>query len=663
MNTKTIKLDINKKSYETITAKQGDTKSRFILFNLYDGPIQFDLTGRTVRVYGEKRDNTTIFNDLVINDAKKGYCTLELTNQMLAVEGMIELELVIFEGEKRLSTMPFILNVVGSKYSEDALASANEFTALSNALKTVGEIDNKADKKEVEKISSQLDTVVRNTLGKINVKQFKCDDGEYVKGDYKHDDTTGIKRALQYIKDNYSTCNVLFFPAGCYLISETIEIPSGCILEGSGRPVTRQVGGTMFRRNSDIIMFSVDGTNSSYENPFINNQFKNIGFNDLGKDYINPQLKLKKLHYFLIENCIFYNGMKQLDLEGCFDSRILNTDFQSGGYKDNSLAAVNLVDSESSLDVNNQIIFENCRFEYYSYKGLYIGKNNNEIWLKSCKFESKNINGDIHLDFNTAGTIYLDVQICGRQNDTMINFYKTNHINGFVKFEHTWIDNNAEFNTPIIKSNNCKGILLDLQGDLNSLYSLDYLIEDVNSSFYDVRTDIDKKIFNRDIHKTYNGRYKTNGKTNGLISQVDNKNDYWVTGSVIDEGDSTQWRIFHNKAGEITIPIHVANNGDIYLNKNVICKGTLIPYTSNTRPWGTNGLTYVDTTNSIRKVCTAINNNWINISKNSAIPTDGTWTKGDIIYNSNPTAGSYIGWVCTSDGTPGTWKGFGLISN
>ena len=161
MNTKIIKLDINKKMFETITAKQGDTKSRFNLFNLYDGPIQLDLTGRTVRAYGEKKDNTTIFNDLVINDAKKGYCTLELTNQMLAVEGMNELELVIFEGEKRLSTMPFILNVVGSKYSEDAIASANEFTALSNALKTVGEIDNKADKKEVEKLSSQLDKSVK----------------------------------------------------------------------------------------------------------------------------------------------------------------------------------------------------------------------------------------------------------------------------------------------------------------------------------------------------------------------------------------------------------------------------------------------------------------------------------------------------------------------
>ena len=77
MNTKTIKLDISKKLYETIVAKQGDTKSRFLLFNLFDNSLPFDLTGKTVRVYGEKNDGNTIFNDLVITDYKKGYCILE----------------------------------------------------------------------------------------------------------------------------------------------------------------------------------------------------------------------------------------------------------------------------------------------------------------------------------------------------------------------------------------------------------------------------------------------------------------------------------------------------------------------------------------------------------------------------------------------------------
>jgi Pectate lyase superfamily protein len=46
-----------------------------------------------------------------------------------------------------------------------------------------------------------------------------------------------------------------------------------------------------------------------------------------------------------------------------------------------------------------------------------------------------------------------------------------------------------------------------------------------------------------------------------------------------------------------------------------------------------------------------------------SIPTSGTWIKGDIAYNTNPTPGGYVGWICTVSGTPGTWKGFGLIEN
>jgi hypothetical protein len=48
-------------------------------------------------------------------------------------------------------------------------------------------------------------------------------------------------------------------------------------------------------------------------------------------------------------------------------------------------------------------------------------------------------------------------------------------------------------------------------------------------------------------------------------------------------------------------------------------------------------------------------------SYSSAIPTTGTWAKGDIIYNDLTTSTVYAGWICTVAGTPGTWKGFGLI--
>lgn len=46
----------------------------------------------------------------------------------------------------------------------------------------------------------------------------------------------------------------------------------------------------------------------------------------------------------------------------------------------------------------------------------------------------------------------------------------------------------------------------------------------------------------------------------------------------------------------------------------------------------------------------------------TAIPTTGTWAKGDYIKNSNPVEAGvalskYVihGWICTVAGTPGTW--------
>jgi hypothetical protein len=37
-------------------------------------------------------------------------------------------------------------------------------------------------------------------------------------------------------------------------------------------------------------------------------------------------------------------------------------------------------------------------------------------------------------------------------------------------------------------------------------------------------------------------------------------------------------------------------------------------------------------------------------------PTTGTWRQGDVVWNTGAAAGGAPGWVCTTAGTPGTWK-------
>lgn len=46
----------------------------------------------------------------------------------------------------------------------------------------------------------------------------------------------------------------------------------------------------------------------------------------------------------------------------------------------------------------------------------------------------------------------------------------------------------------------------------------------------------------------------------------------------------------------------------------------------------------------------------------AAAPVSGTHIVGDIVWDNAPTAGGTIGWVCTTAGTPGTWKTFGDIA-
>jgi hypothetical protein len=49
------------------------------------------------------------------------------------------------------------------------------------------------------------------------------------------------------------------------------------------------------------------------------------------------------------------------------------------------------------------------------------------------------------------------------------------------------------------------------------------------------------------------------------------------------------------------------------------------------------------------------------VVRGASVPANGTWVQGDLFYDETPSAGGKIGEVCTTGGTPGTWKAFGAI--
>lgn len=50
------------------------------------------------------------------------------------------------------------------------------------------------------------------------------------------------------------------------------------------------------------------------------------------------------------------------------------------------------------------------------------------------------------------------------------------------------------------------------------------------------------------------------------------------------------------------------------------------------------------------------------VGTRAAAPSTGTAVVGDIVFNGDPVASGFIGWVCVTAGSPGTWKSWGPIS-
>jgi len=46
----------------------------------------------------------------------------------------------------------------------------------------------------------------------------------------------------------------------------------------------------------------------------------------------------------------------------------------------------------------------------------------------------------------------------------------------------------------------------------------------------------------------------------------------------------------------------------------------------------------------------------------AAVPAAGTWIRGDIVWNTLPSAAGVPGWMCVAGGTPGTWKAMAVLA-
>jgi len=159
-----------------------------------------------------------------------------------------------------------------------------------------------------------------------------------------------------------------------------------------------------------------------------------------------------------------------------------------------------------------------------------------------------------------------------------------------------------------------------------------------------------------EISSTYDtpldNNWGTNGELAGILKAVDNRIEH--TGDRI--------RFWTSLAAFSSVPLEIITGYGIPEGSVTAYRGSI--FTSYNAAGGVN-----DRHNLFIKLTTSGNTGWKNIPHRSniigegtAAPATGTWSVGDTIWNTNPSAGGTMGWVCTTAGTPGTWKTFGAIT-
>jgi beta-lactamase superfamily II metal-dependent hydrolase len=160
IQTKTVYID--RDELIEIKAIEHDVKTRFIDFKFIATNKILDISHCIVRVYAINSKGNEIFNNLTIIDGAKGIAQLELTDSLL-VPGTTEYKLKIYtDNGGILSSNRFNLIVSPDLMTCNAIEGTNEYKALDEALKTVGninatEVRSKENASNIAKITEKLD--------------------------------------------------------------------------------------------------------------------------------------------------------------------------------------------------------------------------------------------------------------------------------------------------------------------------------------------------------------------------------------------------------------------------------------------------------------------------------------------------------------------------
>ncbi len=197
ITTTNISLDFYNNKIVVVNAKQADSKSRYISVACTEYGRLFKLDKNTMSIFirCQKPDGFYVFNNAQITD--DGKALIELTQQMLAVDGKCRVDLTILQftcshiensdtteitssnDVSILSTMTFFVNIIDYPIDSSTVVSSNEFDAMMKGVADM--VITQKEAREATANITELHKIIETNETERNSREISRIDNENIR--------------------------------------------------------------------------------------------------------------------------------------------------------------------------------------------------------------------------------------------------------------------------------------------------------------------------------------------------------------------------------------------------------------------------------------------------------------------------------------------------
>lgn len=466
------------------------------------------------------------------------------------------------------------------------------------------------------------------------------------------DDTAAIQAAITQASANKGT---VVFPTGTYKITNSLTIAGNCALVADGvgtGVVIRQYTAskeTFYITGSNVIIqdlnidtqaspssFSVINNRSTiYSSPISNILIQRCSLYSSNASLFNA-IEIRYCTSAVVKDCTFTNSESSISFMSCVKSTISGNTFTGSNgsitlYRTTGLS-LTLSPQCTSCIIENNIISNDRSNSIYA------------ISPKNCM-----IRGNYIISASLSNSLSYAIRIISSRDE--LNLY----VNGtYITVSKNTVDNSGWVTNYLSALYIERSIFVLIEGNMfnevSRLYVLDCISTNIignqftNMYLYGIYLDN----ISGDIVISSNGFTDVYASVTAVAIYVAAQGVRPVT--IVGNG---LYRGSKSASAVNTYGVFSANPLQGYTNISV--SGNSFKINAGTEAYASSSSTvfcyYYEEPTGDR----------VFLSPNGSYPTSGTWQQGDRVVIQSPTAGGYIGYVCTTAGTSGTWKGYGTI--